>query len=118
MRANKQYSFKDEHVVSLFKLLHKSNKFKLPEAKSPEEVDKIDDPIYCLYHRIVGHPTKSCYICKDILHALIDANVFKLQPKQKKVIAKMASLQVDRDFPLMPARVVHISKRELKGDQY
>ena len=24
-RANKQYSFKDEHVVFLFKLLHKSN---------------------------------------------------------------------------------------------
>ena len=31
MRVNKQYSFKDEHVVSLFKLLNKSNKIKLPE---------------------------------------------------------------------------------------
>jgi len=31
MRANKHYSLKDEHVVSLFKLVHKSNNLKLPE---------------------------------------------------------------------------------------
>ena len=37
-RANKQYSFKDEHVDSLFKLLNKSNKLKLPEARRPKEV--------------------------------------------------------------------------------
>ena len=36
MRANKQYSFKDEHVVSLFKLFHKSNNLKLPKARHPE----------------------------------------------------------------------------------
>ena len=37
-RANKQYSFKDEHVVSLFKLLQKSNKLKLPKIKRLEKV--------------------------------------------------------------------------------
>ena len=37
VRTNKQYSFRDEHVVSFFKLLKKSNKLKLPEAKRPEE---------------------------------------------------------------------------------
>jgi len=59
-RANKQYSFKDEHVDSLFKLLNKSNRLKLPEARRPEEVGKTDNPNYCLYHRMLGHPTKSC----------------------------------------------------------
>ena len=73
MRANKQYSFKDKHVVSLFKLLHKSDKLKLLEARRPEEVGKIDNPNYRLYHRMVGHPTKSCYIFKDVLQALIDS---------------------------------------------
>jgi len=66
-RANILYSFKNEHVVSLFKLLQKSNKLKLPEARRPEEVEKIDDPTYCLYHRMLGHPTKNCYIFKDVL---------------------------------------------------
>jgi len=57
-RANKRYSFKDEHVVFLFKLLQKSNKLKLMEVRRPEEVKKTDDLNYCLYHRILGHPTR------------------------------------------------------------
>jgi len=66
-RANKLYSFRDEHMVSLFKLLQKSNKLKLSEARRPEEVGKTDNPSFCLYHRILGHPTKNCYIFKDVL---------------------------------------------------
>ena len=67
--ANKQYSFKEEHVVSLSlsKLLQKSNQFKLLEVRHPEEVGKTDDPNYFLYHRMLGHSTKSCYIFKDVL---------------------------------------------------
>ena len=75
----------------LFKLLNKSNRLKLPEARRPEEVGKTDNPNYCLYHRMLGHPTKSCYIFKDILQALIDAEVLKLRPEQKKVTANMTS---------------------------
>ena len=67
MRANKQYIYKDEHIIFLLKLLHKSNKLKLLEAKGPEEVSKIDDLNYYLYHKMVGHPTKRCYISKDVL---------------------------------------------------
>jgi len=80
-RANKLYSFKDEHVVSLFKLLQKSNKLKLPEIRHLEEVGKTDDPSYFLYYRMLGHPTKSCYIFKDVLQTLIDAKVLKLRPE-------------------------------------
>jgi len=81
VRANKLYSFKDEHVVSLFKLLQKSNKLKLPEARRPEEAGKTDDPNYYLYHRMLGHPSKNCYIFKDVLQDLIDAEVFKFRPE-------------------------------------
>jgi len=110
-RANKQYSFKDEHV-SLFKLLHKSNKLKLPEAKRVEEVGKTNDPNYCLYHRMVGHPRKSCYIFKDIPQALKDADVLKLRPKQKRVTVNMTFLQFVKDLPSMLAGAVPISKGE------
>jgi len=79
--GNKLYSFKDEHVVSLFKLLQKSNRLKLSEIRRPEEVGKTDDPNYYLYHRILGHPTKNCYIFKDVLQALIDAEILKLRPE-------------------------------------
>ena len=75
---NKSYSFKDEHVVSLFKLLQKSNRLKLPEIRRPEEVGKKKDPNYYLYHRMLGHPTKNYYIFKDVFQALINAEVLKL----------------------------------------
>jgi len=47
----------DEHVVSLFKLLYKSNKLKVSEMRCPREIGKIDDPNYCLYHRMLGNST-------------------------------------------------------------
>jgi len=90
-RAIKSYSFKDEHVVSLFKLLQKSNRLKLQEVRRPKEVGKTDDPNYCLYHRILRHPTKNCYIFKYVLQALIDAEVLKLRLEQKKVTANMTA---------------------------
>ena len=89
--VNKQYSFKDEHVDSLFKLLNKSNRLKLPEARCPKEVGKTDNPNYCLYHRMLGYPTKSYYIFKVILQALIDAEVLKLRLEHKKLTANMTS---------------------------
>ena len=104
-RANKLYSFKDEHVVFLFKLLQKSNKLKLSEIKHLEEVGNTDDPSYCLYHRMLGHPTKNCYIFKDILQALIDVEILKLRPEQKKVTANMTAtsfIQFGRDLPPAP----------------
>jgi len=66
-RANWQHSFKDKQVVSLFKLLQKSNRLKLPGIRRPEEAGNIDDPNYYLYHRMLGHPTKNCYVFKDVL---------------------------------------------------
>ena len=57
---------------------------------------------------------KSRYIYKDVLLDLIDANILKLCPEQKKVIANMISLQVGREFPLVPAGVVPIPKRLLR----
>ena len=63
---------------------------------------------------MVKNPTKSCYIFKDVLQALIDGDVLKLRLEQKKVTADMTSLQFGRNFPSVPAGVVLISKGELK----
>ena len=112
MHVNKQYFFEDEQVVSLFKLLNKSNKLKLSEA--PEEVAKTDDPNYYLYHRMLGNPINSCYIFKDVLQALIDAYILKLCPEQKKETANMTSLQLGRDLSPVPTGVVSIPKGELR----
>ena len=78
-RANKLYFFKDEHVVSCLSYSKRVTNSKLPEVRRPEEVGKTDDPNYCLYHMMLGHPTKDCYIFKDVLQALIDDEVLKLR---------------------------------------
>ncbi|OMO53363.1 hypothetical protein CCACVL1_28688 [Corchorus capsularis] len=33
--------------------------------KRPEESDKVDDPNYCKYHRLVSHPIEKCFVLKD-----------------------------------------------------
>jgi len=63
---------------------------------------------------MLGHSTKSCYIFKDVLQAVIDVKVIKLRPKQKKVTANMTSLQFGKDLPLVPTGVVPIPTGELR----
>jgi len=60
-----KYSFNDEHVVPIFHLLHKSNKHKLLEVWWPNEIGRINDPNYYLFHRMVNHPTIRYYVLKD-----------------------------------------------------
>ena len=63
---------------------------------------------------MLGHPTKSYYIFKDILQTLIDAEVLKLHPEQKKVTANMTSFLQLRNQPPTLAGVVPIPKGELR----
>jgi len=63
---------------------------------------------------MLGHPIKSCYIFKDILQALIDAEVLKLLPEQKKVTANMTLFLQFRVQPPTLAGVVPILKGELR----
>ena len=60
----KQYSFKDEQAVAIFHLLHKGNKLKLPDVRRLNEVGRTSDPNYCLFHRMIHHPTNKCFILK------------------------------------------------------
>jgi len=79
-----QYSFKDEHVVIIFHLLNKGNKLKLPEVWHPDEVGRVNDPNYCLFHRIVHHSTCRCNVFKDKIQVLIEAGVLTLKSAHKR----------------------------------
>ncbi|KAL0320191.1 UNVERIFIED_CONTAM: hypothetical protein Sradi_5280600 [Sesamum radiatum] len=61
----KQYPFLDSDVSGIFDDLLNANLIELPEMKRPEEAGKTDDPKYCKYHRLVGHPIHDCFIFKD-----------------------------------------------------
>jgi len=48
----------------LHKLLEKAL-IELPESKRPKEVRRIDNPKYCEYHRIIGHPIEKYNAFRD-----------------------------------------------------
>ena len=61
---------------------------------------------------MLGHPTKSCYVINDILQALIDTEVLKLRPEQKKVTTNMTSFFQFGRQPPAPSGAVPIAKGE------
>jgi len=83
-------------MVTIFHLLHKGNKLKLSDAWRPNEVGSTNDPNYCLFHRMVYHPTNKCFVVKDKIQALVDAGVLTLKSEQKKVTANMVTLEFSK----------------------
>src|SRR3954468_18384930 len=109
-----KYSFKDDKVEALFKMLIKGRQLKLPEPRKPEDVGKTDDPRYCLYHRALGHPTKSCWSLKDKLQVLVDAGALRLKTEQKTTTANMTScIQFGQSSPT-PTAVYPIQAVEMR----
>ncbi|OMO94186.1 hypothetical protein CCACVL1_06118 [Corchorus capsularis] len=64
-REEKKYPFPNSDVASILDKLLKSKVIELLEMKRPEESDKVDDPNYCKYHRLVSHPIEKCFVLKD-----------------------------------------------------
>ena len=75
----RQYSFQDEQVVTIFYLLNKGNKLKLPEVRHPDEVGRTNHPNYRLFHRMVHHPNSRYFVLKDKIQALMDVGVLTLK---------------------------------------
>ncbi|RXH75963.1 hypothetical protein DVH24_042750, partial [Malus domestica] len=51
----KVYPFPDSDMDAMLDDLLKKKVIELPECKRPEEMNRINDPKYCKYHRIVGY---------------------------------------------------------------
>src|SRR3954469_13578051 len=113
-RSQIKYSFKDDKVEALFKMLDKGGQLKLPEPRNPKDMGKTDDPRYCLYHRALGHRTKSCWSLKDKLQALVDAGALRLKTEQKTATANMTSCIQFGQSPPTPIAVYPIPAVEMR----
>jgi hypothetical protein len=51
----KQYIFKRELVKDLFEQLMEHKALNLPEPRRLDQVNMNNNPLYCPYHRYVGH---------------------------------------------------------------
>src|SRR3954470_6501606 len=113
-RSQVKYSFKDDKVEALFKMLNKGCQLKLPEPRNPENMGKTDNPHYCLYHRALGHPTKSCWSLKGKLQALVDAGALRLKTEHKTATANMTSCIQFGQSPPTPTTVYPIHAGEMR----
>src|SRR4051812_44878558 len=107
-RSRVKYSFKDDKVEALFKMLSKGDQLKLHEPRNPEDVGKTDDPRYYLYHRGLGHPTKNCWSLKDKLQALVDAGALRVKAEYKTTTANITSCLRFSQSPPTPTAVYPI----------
>ncbi|WMV44440.1 hypothetical protein MTR67_037825 [Solanum verrucosum] len=85
------------HVPMILDELLAKKVIDLPESKRPEEINKVGDPRYCKFHRVLGHPTSKCFILKEKIMMLVsegkiiidqdettEANHASVAPNQKK----------------------------------
>ena len=63
---------------------------------------RTNDPNYCLFHRMVHHPTSRCFVFKDKIQVLVDAGVLTLTSKQLKVTTNMVTL----NFGTFPKTII------------
>lgn len=89
-----------------------------PRVKRLEDARKTNNSIYSLYHRIINHLTKNCYIIKDKILVLMDANILKLHSKQKKVLANIVTIKVGTWNIIAVSGIVPILKGEIKVAHY
>lgn len=115
-RPPKVYDFKEEQVVKIFNSLLQGNKTKLPEIRRPEDINKTEDPNFCLYHRMVNRPTKDRYILKDKIQALLEAGDMTLKDVERKVTANMVLMEFGRGLPKVsvPSGLVPIPQSEMR----
>ncbi|KAM2086709.1 hypothetical protein ACFX1R_024217 [Malus domestica] len=63
----KAYPFPDSDMDAMLDDLLEKKVIELPEYKRPEEMNHVNDPKYCKYHRIVSHPVGKCFVLKELI---------------------------------------------------
>ncbi|XP_065637351.1 uncharacterized protein LOC136070820 [Quercus suber] len=78
-REQKAYPFSDEDVPNILEQLLQLKLIELPECRRPQDIGKVDDPNYCKYHHIIGHPIQKCFVFKEQIMKLAKENKIDLE---------------------------------------
>ncbi|KAM1966198.1 hypothetical protein ACFX15_046448 [Malus domestica] len=74
----KTYPFPNSDVVAMLKDLLDKKVINLPESRRPEEMNHTDSPRYYKFHRFISHPTKKCFVLKDLIMKLAQKGIIEL----------------------------------------
>ena len=67
----KVYPFPDADVPMIFEEMLAKKFIDLPESKRPGEINKVGDPRYCKFHRVLGHPKSKYFTLKEKIMMLV-----------------------------------------------
>jgi hypothetical protein len=67
-------------IKGFFNQVVEHNHIKLSDPKRPDQVGITNNPLYCPYHRCVGHVIEDCVAFKEWLQRAIDEKRLALQP--------------------------------------
>ena len=76
----KQYIFRRELVKAMFEQLMDNQALRLPEPRRPHQVSMANNPLYCPYHRYVGHLIEDCIAFKEWLRKGVIEGRINLDP--------------------------------------
>ncbi|XP_062213734.1 uncharacterized protein LOC133914699 [Phragmites australis] len=106
---NKQYVFRRDLIKSLFEQMNEQKLVNLPTPARPEQVAMIENPLYCPYHRYVGHIIEDCIAFKEWLQRAVDEKRLALKPEAMNPDYRTANMvTVKHDV----SSSVHINKEE------
>ena len=66
----KAYLFPNSDMAAMLDDLLEKKVIELPECKLPEEMNRVNNPKYCKYHRILSHHVGKCFILKELIMKL------------------------------------------------
>ncbi|KAL0925946.1 hypothetical protein M5K25_004323 [Dendrobium thyrsiflorum] len=78
-KLNKEYPFKRESIRKIFKFLIKKNILAFPINHKVDEKEQTEHPLYCPFHRHIGHVLEDCFVFKDRVESLMASGEIHLQ---------------------------------------
>ncbi|XP_070679331.1 uncharacterized protein [Malus domestica] len=98
--THKAYPFPNSDMDTMLDDLLKKKVIELPECKRPEEMNHVNNPRYCKYHRIVSHPVGKCFVIKELIMKLAQQGQIELDLEDTAVTH--TTTITFRSFDLVP----------------
>ncbi|KAA0063888.1 retrotransposon gag protein [Cucumis melo var. makuwa] len=82
----------------------------LPECKRPEQAEKVYDPNYCKYHRVISHSVEKCFVLKELILKLARENKIDLDIDE---LAQMNHIAIKMTSEVLPSMLLYDQRESL-----
>ena len=106
----KKYLFLDSNVSRMLDELLKSKLIQLLKLKRPEEANRVNDPNYYKYHRLIIHPVEKYFVLKDKIMELYKEG--KIEFDDETASSNLASITTTSPQPIVVVKTIKFGSFE------